>query len=257
VSSEFASDAAELARVDVFGSAWLDRDSLIRNHGARLIELIRAGDAGDDAGVEPLVAALERDLSGPNVALAQASLVTYFRPRRCYLTIDVVDACDRARRMVFDPAPTTDHADPGGLIARWRAYEARVFELLRADALADEEPCPFWHCLNNAMRVLATIANEHHEVAIPLEPIVVALDHPLTTDRNKAAAILDGLSRHDDNKPIIRARAGTTLVAMLALRQPNNHDIAYTILKTISGRDFGPRDVEAWRSWLRTARDCP
>jgi hypothetical protein len=41
------------------------------------------------------------------------------------------------------------------------------------------------------------------------------------------------------------------LVDMLALRQPNNHDFAYLILKTISGRDFGEHAVDDWRAWVR------
>lgn len=42
------------------------------------------------------------------------------------------------------------------------------------------------------------------------------------------------------------------LVEMLALKQPNNHDFAYRILKQVSGRDLGEHAVESWRAWLRT-----
>ena len=39
--------------------------------------------------------------------------------------------------------------------------------------------------------------------------------------------------------------------ALLRLLQPNNHDHAYFILKTISGKEFGDRDYDAWAQWLK------
>lgn len=46
------------------------------------------------------------------------------------------------------------------------------------------------------------------------------------------------------------ARAGPTLLKLLALEQPNNHDFAYQILKQVSGQDFGEHEVARWRAWL-------
>jgi hypothetical protein len=108
---------------------------------------------------------------------------------------------------------------------------------------------------NNAMRVLAMIAAKDPTIAIPLPPILAALDYPTTTDRNKAAAILASLAKLEPNRAAIRAGAGDLLVKMLALRQPNNHDFAHEILKDLAGRDLGEHDVAAWRAWLaRPAR---
>lgn len=79
------------------------------------------------------------------------------------------------------------------------------------------------------------------------------LDGPTTTDRNKAAAIVDGLVRRPDSSNLrheVIARAGPTLLKLLALGQPNNHDFAYQILKQVSGQDFGEHDVDRWRAWL-------
>ncbi len=114
---------------------------------------------------------------------------------------------------------------------------------------------------NNAMRVLAEIAYRHPKVAIPLAPVIDALDFPETTDRNKAAAILDGLLARpggDREREALRDevldRAGTILVAMLRLRQPNNHDFAYRILKAASGVDLGEHEPAAWQAWLDARR---
>ena len=100
------------------------------------------------------------------------------------------------------------------------------------------------------LRVLAVIANDHPEIAIPLDPVLEALQFPTTTDRNKASAILAGLARRPEHRAAIRANAGPALIAMLALAQPNNHDFAYEILKLISSRDLGEHAIAEWRAWL-------
>jgi hypothetical protein len=111
---------------------------------------------------------------------------------------------------------------------------------------------------NNAMRVVSDIAFYHAEIDVPLDPVIAALDYPATSDRNKAAAILDGLVERPGavvNAPMIATRAGGTLLAMLRLEQPNNHNFAYRILKAISGQSFGERDYPAWEAWVQaTAR---
>ncbi|MGN6105551.1 MAG: hypothetical protein ACTHU0_10635, partial [Kofleriaceae bacterium] len=106
---------------------------------------------------------------------------------------------------------------------------------------------------NNAMRVLSDVAWYHPEVDVPLEPVLEALSYPATTDRNKAAAILAGLLERPGAARLHREvakSAGATLLAMLRLQQPNNHDFAYRILKAISGQDFGPHNHAAWEAWL-------
>lgn len=106
---------------------------------------------------------------------------------------------------------------------------------------------------NNAMRVIADISFHHAEVQVPIEPVLEALEYPATTDRNKAAAILDGLlAREGAERHYAKVveTSGATLLAMLRLEQPNNHDFAYSILETVSGKSFGERDYPAWEAWL-------
>lgn len=108
---------------------------------------------------------------------------------------------------------------------------------------------------NNAMRVVMDIAFYHPEVDVPLEPVLDALSYPETLDRNKAAAIIDGLLERPGAEPMharVRQRAGATLVEMLRLEQRNNHNFAYSILRKISGQSFGERDYAAWEAWLKT-----
>lgn len=103
---------------------------------------------------------------------------------------------------------------------------------------------------NNAVRVLSDIALKHPEMEIPVEPILQVLNFPMATDRNKAGYTLASLSLKEKNKKLIIHKAGTILLSMLKLEQPNNHEPAYTILKNISGKNFGDRDYEAWEKWL-------
>jgi hypothetical protein len=37
---------------------------------------------------------------------------------------------------------------------------------------------------------------------------------------------------------------------MLKLKQPNNHNISYQLLKKISGKDFGEDNSIAWEKWI-------
>jgi hypothetical protein len=83
--------------------------------------------------------------------------------------------------------------------------------------------------------------------------VLHALNGPTTTDRNKAVAVVAGLVARPDGAKLYReviAQAGPILIKLLALEQPNNHDFAYSILKQVSGKDFGERDVAAWQRWL-------
>jgi hypothetical protein len=50
--------------------------------------------------------------------------------------------------------------------------------------------------------------------------------------------------------PFATAPTGDILVDMLALRQPNNHDYAWRILKTLHGDDLGEHAIDAWRAWV-------
>jgi hypothetical protein len=106
---------------------------------------------------------------------------------------------------------------------------------------------------NNAMRVVALLAGNHAEIEVPLGPAIRALDYPSTTDRNKAAAIIEARCGRPEYRETILRDAGPRLLEMLALWQPNNHDYAYQILTKVSGESFDKRDHESWAAWLEGA----
>ncbi len=102
---------------------------------------------------------------------------------------------------------------------------------------------------NNAMRVLMFLAQRHADVDFPIHDLIVALDFPSSSDRNKAAYTVAGLAGQPKYREVIRADAVPVLLRMLELEQPNNHDPAYQILTQVSGETFGERDYAAWERW--------
>ncbi len=107
---------------------------------------------------------------------------------------------------------------------------------------------------NNTLRVLAYIAMNFPTIDLPLDAAITALRYPSTLDRNKASAILSGLAQKPEHRPAIIREAGEVLFTMLQLTQPNNHDFAYEILKSVSGQEYGARDYSEWHAWLEQAR---
>lgn len=110
---------------------------------------------------------------------------------------------------------------------------------------------------NNATRVLLNVAMFHHEIPVPLKPVLGALNGPTMSDRNKAAGVVWGLVDRPDGAKLygqVIKEAGPTLIKLLMLEQPNNHDFAYKILKKVSGKDLGERDATAWQRWLTEQR---
>jgi hypothetical protein len=104
---------------------------------------------------------------------------------------------------------------------------------------------------NNSMRVIGGILSVHKVKHVALKRILDALNYPLVADRNKAAYVLYNIAHNDatTHKQII-TQSGEVLIKLLKLQQPNNHDIAYRILKDISRQNYSERDYQHWQSWL-------
>lgn len=315
---------AGIKAIDLYGTTRFTVEDLRRKLGDRLTRWL---ETEDEAESRQLGGELEAELLNLGFAWVGLSPIGYYKEggeMEWYVTIDVVEERDRARRMAFGAAPTAELADVAGLAAAWDEYMKRGTDLRQAGALKNVRvACPAFHCLhgfehpelaafgtrfdadvpahrdalvrllreardarlrgaaafllahlrdgddvvavllpalrdpdslvrNNAMRVLQDIAHHRPDVAVPVEPALAAIDFPATTDRNKALAMLHGLAARPELRPAIRARA-PQLIAALRLQQPNNHDFAYQILKTISGEAHGERDYAAWERWAARA----
>lgn len=104
---------------------------------------------------------------------------------------------------------------------------------------------------NNSMRVLGAILSKHVIQGFDIHRILLALNYPYVTDRNKAAYILWDIVRQDKaTHQVVIKDSGVTLINLLKLKQPNNHELAYLILKEISHQNYSEYDYQSWQNWL-------
>ncbi|MDD5655661.1 MAG: HEAT repeat domain-containing protein [Elusimicrobia bacterium] len=141
-----------LKGVDVYRSASLDRPRLAVLLGQRPELYVSLLDQGRPA------AARARALAGEMLGLVRgagdfsyAEMASKRRVRdshyELFLTFDVVDVADAARRMPFLAAPAGRPGDPGGLLERWRRYAAVVeAERARGEPVLDRPACPAFYC---------------------------------------------------------------------------------------------------------------
>lgn len=109
---------------------------------------------------------------------------------------------------------------------------------------------------NSSMRVLGAILAQHDIPKMDIRPILKALNYPYVTDRNKAAyVVFNCLLKDDSLHALIIKESGDTLINLLRLKQPNNHDLAYNILRVISKKNYSDRDYQSWKQWIRLKRD--
>lgn len=155
-----AQDVPAFATLDVYGSSTVDAPMVRAALTPELEELValgreaQANPNADMAQIERRAEAIRAKIenlfaAGAPLAYFQVGMTTDFGPpQRYHLSIDVVEQADAARRMPFRAAPTEDLPDPGGVLAVWREYEQKMFELAFAGAplaLAFDE-CPVLHC---------------------------------------------------------------------------------------------------------------
>lgn len=160
--------APRLVAVEVFDTDPESRAQVIARHAPALRAALQRG--ATDVGGQ-LAAEIRAD---GDYAYVEPSLVTYFDTHTSYLTIDIVDRRDEARRMPFRDRPTGSYPDPGRLIAAWEAYDAKVHELLRRGQLRPPPAhCPSFHCLGDPSQpelaplaaAFAPVADHHDELA--------------------------------------------------------------------------------------------
>ena len=102
---------------------------------------------------------------------------------------------------------------------------------------------------NNALRIMMAMTQSNPNRVYPVNDIIAALDFPAADDRNKSAYILVTLVKSPRYRDAINKQAVLPLLKLLKLKQANNHDPAYEILKELSSKHFGDRDYAAWEQW--------
>lgn len=102
---------------------------------------------------------------------------------------------------------------------------------------------------NAAMRVIGGTMQKAQIYDVNILPFLSLLDSPYDTDRNKALWILWSAANLKSSKETLIRYGKNRLILLLHLKQPNNHDVAYAILKKISGKDFGSSNFHDWEQW--------
>ncbi|SEU35256.1 hypothetical protein [Stigmatella erecta] len=84
-------------------------------------------------------------------AFVRTSVTAYAEGKTLAVTVDLVDKGDEWR-LAYAPEPTGSVEDPGGLLAAWDAYHARMWQLVNTGALsAKDTACPrAFHCFYGA-----------------------------------------------------------------------------------------------------------
>ena len=103
---------------------------------------------------------------------------------------------------------------------------------------------------NNAIRVISETMRSAHITDVDLLPFITLLDSPYETDRNKSLLVLLTVASTQSAQSTIIHHGSDKLLALLKLKQPNNHELVYLILKTMSGKQYGEYDISAWQKWM-------
>ncbi len=133
------------------------------------------------------------------------------------------------------------------VLAYWKDQKKKLVDVL-VEATRDFDPL----VRNNALRVLGDIAEFHTEIAVPIGPILPALDYPKVSDRSKAlyVAYLLALNSNAARDEILKSSVGN-LISLLENKQPDHRELAHNILRKISGKEFTDVDVRAWTAWYK------
>ena len=107
---------------------------------------------------------------------------------------------------------------------------------------------------NNVIRVIAMTMRNAHIHTIDAAPFIELLDSPSVTDRNKSLLVLLSAADSKEGKTLILQTGRDRLLALLQLKQPNNHEMAYRVIKKISGKSFGEYNISAWNHWWLNAQ---
>lgn len=103
-----------------------------------------------------------------------------------------------------------------------------------------------------ALQILADIVNHHPDYHVPIEKVLPLLDDPSGAVRGKAMGLLVPMVGDEGRRKATLAYA-PRLVDLLKLSQPDNHDLAFTLLGLVSKKPFPQKDFVSWESWAAKA----
>jgi hypothetical protein len=238
--------------VDVYGTTLLDADVVWRTLRTDFDELARAISSQEYARIQEQKAKIADKLKaqGPFAYVALSPIVYYPPTPGLYVTIDVVEQKDAARRMPFRAAPTLVRSDPDGLLAAWYEYEAQVGALASKGQLPPWKGCPapVLHCLSSFDHPLLQPYLDRFNAGARANE---ALLRDIATDdadaKHRAAALY--LLAHADDVPRVLPLLGRSIfdadpmvrnagMRVLSVMSSAGQDVDYPIRDIIAALDF-------------------
>ena len=139
-----------LKGVDVFGTIQITGELVQQRFGTELETLVQGIAAhNDQAFMDSYAKVLGGIQAMGDFAYVTLSPVRYYDRRNFfYVTVDVVEQRDKARRLNFLAPPVKRFPDPDGLLEKWREYEEAGRSLAEKGQLGTEKAhCPAFHCV--------------------------------------------------------------------------------------------------------------
>lgn len=102
------------------------------------------------------------------------------------------------------------------------------------------------------LQILADIVVHRKDLRFDADRVTALLDDPSGAVRGKALGLLVPMVDDKAARAKILA-AAPRLVDLLKLQQPENHDLAFTVLGLVSKKNFDRRDYVSWESWAAKA----
>ena len=104
---------------------------------------------------------------------------------------------------------------------------------------------------HDALRVFGELYIKYPHVQVPVHKVIDSTYSCDEAERNKALILLNAMAEDKQYQPVLIKEAGAQLVRLLKLKQPNNHDEAYQILRKISNKDYPEYADSDWQNWLQ------
>lgn len=110
---------------------------------------------------------------------------------------------------------------------------------------------PSFHIRHDALRVYGVLLQKAPWIHTRVDLFIPSCFSMHEAERNKSLIVLNELSKQKKYQKTITSQLNLQLLKLLKLKQPNNHDLAYSILKNTTGQTFSDLAYADWEKYLK------